>query len=196
MNPIFNQSVYIIKRQGLSISGKYKIYGAEGKDPILYVDVVNKWIPPSTTFHVYLDEKKKQEILILKDQPEYIAGNMDIFEAETGQKIGAFTLCADTFSEIFKDAWSIHDADDKIIGKFYERKLGKSLARELITHDIPQQLEINIGEVKVGEFRQKLKAIGYELTADFSQDVSGLLDHRLGIAAGIYLAVHQGNEVD
>jgi hypothetical protein len=196
MNTIFSKSNYVIKRQGLSIAGKYRIFPQEGNDPLFFVELKTKWIPPSTMVHVYTDEKKTHEVLTLKDRPTGAAEDMDVNDAENGQKIGALVMGAETVSEIFKDAWSILDAEDKPIGKVFEKNLGKSLVRNLVSHDLPQQMDINIGEITVGELRQKVKPISYELQVDFSQDVSSLLDHRMGIAAGILTAIHQGNEVD
>lgn len=53
---------------------------------------------------------------------------------------------------------------------------------------------ITLGENLVGELRQKSKMIGYELTIDFSMDTTHLLDRRLGLAAAIFVARHQGLE--
>ncbi|MBA4384714.1 MAG: hypothetical protein C0410_08255, partial [Anaerolinea sp.] len=86
--------------------------------------------------------------------------------------------------------------EGKTVGKVFEKSLNKSLLRELITHDLPQQMDIKVGEIEVGELRQKVKPISYELVIDLSKDVSGLVDHRLAVAAAIMIAYHQGKETD
>jgi hypothetical protein len=182
---------YVIKQQGLAIGGKYGLYDESG-DPLLYVEEKVKWIPPSTTVHMYADEKKTQEILTMKDRPEN--SDMDVIDAESGQKIGGIITSADNLSEVVMDAWGITDADDKLIGKATEISLGQSMLRDLADNELPQKLDIKIGETLVGELRQKVKMIGYELNVDFSMDTSNLLDRRLGIAAAIHAALHHGKE--
>lgn len=196
MDPIFSQTQYALKRQGLAIGGKYRLFDLQGKEPLLFIEEKTKWLASSTTIHVYADEKKTREILTLKDRPSGSAEDMDVFDAETGQKIGSLVMDAQSISEIFKDVWEMRDADDKPVGRIYEKQLAKSLARDLISHSLPTKLDVSVGDVEVAELRQKLKAIGYELEIDMSKDVSGLLDHRLAIAAGIMVAVLQGRETN
>jgi len=196
MSNIFSVSNYVLKREGLSIGGKYRIIDPQSKVALCFIEEKTKWIPPSKIIHIYSDEKKKNEVLTLKDRPSGSIEDMDIFDSTNGQKIGSLVSDAESISEVFKDVWSILDAEENTIGKVYEKNLSKSLLRELVSKDIPQKMEIKIGDVQVGELRQKLKAVGYELEIDMSMDVSSLLDHRLGIAAGILIAYHQSNEVD
>jgi len=196
MNQVFLQNGFIIKRQGLSIGGKYKVMGMAGKETLMFVESKTKWIPPSKTVHVYSDENKTHELLSLKDRPEGGIDEMDVFDTESGQKIGAFIIGANNVSEIFKDVWDILDSNDRPIGKVTEKSVGQSLARSLITHDLPQHFSLYIGDLEVGELNQIVKALNYQLDLDFSKDVSTILDHRLGIAAGLILAIHQGEEID
>jgi len=192
MNIIFSQSEYILKQQGLSIGGKYCLYD-QNDNPLLYIEEKVKWIPPSTTVHAYADEKKTKEILTFKDsESENI--EMDVIDAESGQKIGGIGTTADDLAEFIKDAWAITDADDKPIGKVAEKSAGQSVLRELMDNELPQKLDIKVGETLVGELRQKVKMIGYELKVDFSMDTAHMLDRRLGIAAAIYAALHHGKE--
>jgi hypothetical protein len=191
MNSVFSHTKYVIKQQGLAIGGKYGLYDESG-DPLFYVEEKVKWIPPSTTVHMYADEKKTQEILTMKDRPEN--SDMDVIDAESGQKIGGIITSADNLTEVVLDAWGITDADNKLIGKATEISLGQSMLRDLADNELPQKLDIKIGEAVVGELRQKVKMIGYELNVDFSMDTSNLLDRRLGIAAAIHAALHHGKE--
>ena len=192
MNAVFLQTGYVLKRQGLSISGKYRLVAPQSDQPLLFIEEKIKWIPPSKTVHVYADEKKKQEILTIKDRPDDT--DMDVFDAESGQKIGGIGLSADDLSEFIKDAWTITNADGKPIAKVFEKSTGRAVLRGMLANGLPQQLDIMAGETLVGELRQKLKMAAYELTIDFSMDVAHILDRRLGIAAAIHAALHQGSE--
>jgi hypothetical protein len=193
MNAVFSQTKYIVKQQGLSIASKYRLYGPEGKEPLLFIEQKTKLLPPSITTHVYADEKKTQEVLTFKNSPTN-GIDRDVIDAETGQKIGGLCMAADKVSEIFKDAWRITDANDQPIGKVFEKSASRSLLRGLVGNELPQQLDVAVGETSVGAFRQKVKMMGYELIVDFSMDVAHLLDRRLGVAAAIFVALHHGNE--
>ena len=193
MHAGFSQSGYVLKRQGLSIGGKYRLYGLQNDKPLLFVEEVMKWLPPSVATHVYADEKKKQEILTFKESPAADI-DVDIIDAESGQKIGAIGTAADTASEIIKDAWHIMDANDKPIGKVFEKSTAQSVVRDLLDNELPQQMDITVGDTLVAELRQKVKMMSYELAIDFSMDVVRKLDRRLGIAAAIFVALHQGKE--
>jgi len=57
MNAVFMQTGYVLKRQGLSLGGKYQLLGLQDKRPLLYIEEKVKWIPPSNSVHVYLDDK-------------------------------------------------------------------------------------------------------------------------------------------
>jgi len=193
MNAVFSQTKYVVKQQGLSIASKYRLYGADGKEPLLFVEQRTKLLPPSTTTHVYADEKKTREILTLKDSP--VDGiDWDVIDAESGQKIGGLGMTAENVAEIFKDAWLITDANDQPIGKVYEKSAGRSMLRGLLDNALTQQLDVAVGDTPVATFRQKSAMMGYELIVDFSMNVAHLLDRRLGIAAAIFVALHHGNE--
>jgi hypothetical protein len=193
MNTIFSLTGYVLKRQGLSIAGKYRLFGLDNDIPLLFIEEQLKWIPLMTIVHVYADEKKKQELLKLQTSKiDHV--EMDVIDAESGQKIGGIGMAVDDLSEIIKDAWTITDADDKPIGKAFERSTGQAVLREVLDHALPQKLDITVGETLAGELRQKSKMIGYELTIDFSMDTTRLLDRRLGLASAIFIARHQGIE--
>jgi hypothetical protein len=192
MNAIFSQKGYVLKQQGLAISGKYCLYD-QNDNPLLYIEEKVKWIPPSTAIHVYADEKKTKEVLTLKDSSSEEV-EMDVIDAESGQKIGGIVTSADDMSEIIKDAWAITDAEDKPIAKVAEISTGQSVLREVAGNELPQKLDIKVGETVVGELRQKVKMVGYALNIDFSMDILHALDRRLGIAAAIHVALHHGKE--
>jgi hypothetical protein len=196
MDHLLEQNVFVLKRQGLSISGKYRLFDAEGKVPLLFIEEKSKWSYPFITYHVYADEKKTHEVLKIQDRPGLSANNMDIYDAQTDEKIGSLVIDADSWSEVFKEVWVILDGEEKPVGKVYEKSLSKSLLREMVSHDLPQQMDIKVGDIEVGELRQKIKPVSYELVIDLSKDVSALMDHRLAVAAALIVAYHQGKELD
>jgi hypothetical protein len=191
MHAVFSQSQFVLKRRKLPLSGKYRLFSPQQVEPWLYIEEKTKWIPPSSTTHVYADKAKTQEILTLKDSksPDIEA---DVIDAQSGQKIGGISMSADTWGEVFKDAWVITDAGDKPIGKFAEKSAARSILRESLGNDLlKQKMNITVGDAVVGELRQKMRSIGYQLAIDFSMDYTGVLDRRLGLAAAIFAALHQ-----
>lgn len=193
MHSVFSLTSYVLKRQGLSIAGKYRIFSPDNDTPLLFIEEQTKWIPLMTIIHVHADEKKKQELLKLQTSKiDHV--EMDVLDAESGQKIGGIGTAVDDLSEIIKDAWTITDADDRPIGRVSEKSTGQAVLRAALDHALPHNLDITVGEALAGELRQRSKMIGYELAIDFSMDTSHLLDRRLGLAAAIFVARHQGIE--
>jgi hypothetical protein len=190
MHAAFSQTEFVLKRRKLPFSGKYRLFTSRQTEPWLYVEEKTKWIPPSNVTHVYADEAQRQEVLTLKGSKSEDV-DVDVIDAETGQKIGGISTSADSLGEFFKDAWVITDAADKPVAKFFEKSAARSLLRESLGNELPQKMNITMGDAVVGELRQKVRAIGYQLAMDFSMDAIGALDRRLGLAAGIFAATHQ-----
>ena len=95
----------------------------------MYIEEKSRWIPPSTTIHVYSDDKKKQEVLLIKDsEVEDFSDSYDVIDAASGQKIGAVGRDR---TESFKDAWGILDANNQTIGQPFEKSTGQAIVREL-----------------------------------------------------------------
>jgi hypothetical protein len=190
MHAAFSQSQYLLKRKRLSLGGKYQLFGMQADQPLLYVEEKSSWRPLGSAVHVYADESKAQEILTLvtSDSDDI---EMDVLDAQSGQKIGGFGTSADDVGEVFKDVWAITDANDKPVGKVFEKSAGRSVLREVAGNELPQKMDITLGETPVGELRQKVKAVGYQLAIDFTMDPTGLLDRRMGIATALFVASHQ-----
>jgi hypothetical protein len=193
MHSAFSRSTYLLKRKGVAIAGKYQLLDADAGEPLLFVEDKMKWLPPKRYGHLYADEGRSHEVLTLvtSDADDV---EMDVIDAETGAKIGGIGFLADTLGDVVKDAWTITDAADQPVGKVAEKSVAQSVARQLIGNELTQQLDITVGDVLVGELRQKVKPIAYELGIDFSMDTAGALDRRLGVAAAVFVAMHQGSE--
>lgn len=195
MDIFFSQANYVLKRQGLAIVGKYHLFGAQENEPLLYIEQKTKWLAGQQTIHAYADEKKTREILRLQTSASEDA-DMDIIEPESGLKIGSISATADNFAEVVKDAWEVTDISGNRIAKLFEKNTGQAVLREMLDETLPQRLDITVEDALVGELRQKVKILGYELGIDFSMDAAHLLDRRLGLATAIYAAYHQGSGMD
>ena len=188
MDPAFSLSNYVIKPQGLSLGGKYCVYGPQN-EPVLYVEFKTKWKAPYQTYHVYSDEKKQHEVLQIQDRENTgFVNYFDVTDIITGGKVGG--VSAD-WSKFFEDAWCILNAEDAVIGRVRESSAGRAILHELTNGALPQTMKIMMGDQQVAELKQKSVMMGHHLLVDFSMDTTGSLDRRLGLAAAFIIAVHQ-----
>jgi hypothetical protein len=193
MHAAFSRTTYVLKRKGLAIAGKYQLLDSESGEPLLFVEDKTQWLPPKRFGHVYSDESKTHEVLTLVTS-EVDGVDMDVIDAESGAKIGGFGRLAEPTLDFVFDEWAITDASDQPIGRLAEKGAARSAARHFMSNDVAQALDLTVGETLVGELRQKVKPLAYELVADFSADGARTLDRRMGVAAAIFVAMHQGSE--
>jgi hypothetical protein len=193
MHTAFTRNAYVLKRKGLAIAGKYQLLDAESGEQLLFVEDKMQWFPPKRFGRIYADESKSQQLLTLvtSDLDDI---EMDVLDAESGAKLGGIGTLADTLGDIIKDTWTITDAADQPIGTVSEGTLGQSVARQVLGNDIVQQLDIMLGDILVGELRQQVRPIAYELGVDFTMDAGCALDRRMGVAVAVFVAMHQASE--
>ena len=71
----------------------------------------------------------------------------------------------------------------------------RALIRRMVAGRLlPQDYDLIIGDTRVADLRQRFNLFRYEMDLDFGMDTNHLLDRRLGIAAGILLAVVEGRQ--
>jgi uncharacterized protein YxjI len=69
-----------------------------------------------------------------------------------------------------------------------------ALLRRLLLSILPQNYDINVGGQRVADIKQRFNLFRYELDIDFQMDPGKGIDRRLGIAAGILLAIIEGRQ--
>ncbi|KAF0107675.1 MAG: hypothetical protein FD146_1709 [Anaerolineaceae bacterium] len=189
MHQAFSFNNYTIKPQGLSIGGKYRALDPHN-EPALHIEHKTRWSAPFNTYHVYADDKKKQEILLIEESEH---GGFPDFYAVTdpagNEKVGGIGV---DWKNWFEDAWGITDAQGTIIGRVREKSAGRAILHQLTEGFVPQIVNIIMGDQVVAELRQKSVMIGHHLLVDFSGDAAGRLDRRLGLAIAIVVAARQG----
>lgn len=193
MDAVFSFSEYVLKRKGLSLGGKYEIFGPTGSSPLFTIVEKTVLIPPSVTIHIYKGTDKSSELLTLKDSDNDL---FDIFDAADGAKLGSISEATDALKDFLKDSWILTDTSGKEAARFGEKNMAQSILRGLFAHDVGQNIVITAADSHLGVFHQKNKLMGYELQLNFSMDNGRLLDRRLGIAAGVFAAHHQSTESD
>lgn len=191
MNPIFQFPTYLLKRQALALTGKFRFYDPAGR---LVMFSEQKMFKLREDIRVYADENKSQEVLSVKArQIMDFSAAYDVVDTAMNQKVGA--LRRRGLQSILRDEWEVLDANDNVVGKLFEDSVGLALMRRLLLGSLlPQNYDITFGETRVADLKQNFNLFRYELNLDFSMDTTQRLDRRLGIAAGLLLAVVEGKQ--
>ena len=191
MNPAFQLNQYLLKRQVFALTGKFRFFDPNGR---LLLFSEQKMFKLREDIRVYSDENKTQEVLSIKArQIVDFSAAYDVVDSASNQKIGA--LRRKGWRSLLRDEWEVLDANDNVIGMLFEDSVGLALLRRLLLGSLlPQNYDMTLGETRVADLRQNFQLFRYELNLDFSMDPSQRLDRRLGIAAGLLLAVVEGKQ--
>ncbi len=191
MNSIFQYSNYVLHRQAIALTGKFRFYDPMGN---LVMFSEQRMFKLREDIRVYADESKTREVLSIKARQIIdFSAAYDVVDTEFNQKVGA--LRRKGWNSLLRDEWEVLDANDNLIGSLFEDSMGLALLRRfLLGAWLPQNYDITLGETRVADLRQNFNLFRYELNLDFSMDPTQRLDRRLGIAAGILLAVVEGKQ--
>lgn len=191
MNPIFHFPNYLLRRQAIALTGKFRFYDPAGR-MIMFSE--QKMFRLREDIRVYSDESKTQEVLSIKARQIIdFSAAYDVVDAEMNQKVGV--LRRKGLHSILRDEWEVLDANDHMIGNLFEDSVGLAMLRRLLLGSwLPQNYDITVGESRVADLKQRFNLYRYEMDLDFTMDAGRLLDRRLGIAAAILLAAVEGKE--
>jgi hypothetical protein len=191
MNPVFQHPKYLLKRQAIALTGKFRFYDPLGN---LALFSEQRMFKLREDIRVYSDENKMQEVLSIKARQILdFSAAYDVVDTALNQKVGA--LRRKGLRSILRDEWEVLDANDNVKGLLFEDSVGMALLRRfLLGAWLPQNYDISFGEARVADLKQNFNLFRYELNLDFSMDVNHLLDRRLGLAAGILLAAVEGKQ--
>ena len=191
MNPIFQHPSYLLRRQAIALTGKFRFYDPTGK---LVMFSEQKMFKLREDIRVYADESKTQEVLSIKARQILdFSAAYDVVDTAMNQKVGV--LRRKGLRSILRDEWEVLDANDGVKGLLFEDSIGLALLRRLLLGRwLPQNYDITFGGTRVADLRQNFNPLRYELNLDFSMDTAHQLDRRLGVAAGILLATVEGKQ--
>lgn len=191
MNSIFQYSSYLLKRQAIALTGRFRFYDPMGN---LVMFSEQKMFKLREDIRVYSDENKTQEVLSIKArQIVDFSAAYDVVDSASNQKIGA--LRRKGWRSLLRDEWEVLDANDNVIGMLFEDSVGLALLRRFLLGSwLPQNYDVTLGETRIADLKQNFNLFRYELNLDFSMDPTQRLDRRLGIAAGLLLAVVEGKQ--
>ena len=191
MNSIFQFPSYLLKRQVLALTGKFRVYDPMG-NLVLFSE--QKMFRLREDIRVYSDENKSQEVLSIKARQILdFSAAYDVVDTALNQKVGV--LRRKGLRSLLRDEWEVLDANDNRIGNLFEDSVGLALLRRFVLGSwLPQNYDLTVGATRVADLKQNFHLFRYELNLDFSMDISHQLDRRVGIAAGILLAAVEGKQ--
>ncbi len=192
MNPIFEFPNYLLKRQAIALTGKFRFYDPAGR---LVMFSEQKMFRLREDIRVYSDERKSQEVLSIKTRQILdFSAAFDVVDTEMNQKVGV--LRRKGLRSLLRDEWEVLDANNNLIGKLFEDSIPMALLRRFALGSwLPQNYDITTTDgTRVADLKQRFHLFRYELDIDFRMDVNHRLDRRLGIAAGILLAAIEGKQ--
>ena len=191
MNPIFQFPTYLLKRQAIALTGKFRVYDPAGR---LVMFSEQKMFRLREDIRVYDSEDKSREVLSIKArQIMDFSAAYDVVDTEMNQKVGV--LRRKGLRSILRDEWEVLDANDRLIGQLFEDSIPLALLRRLVLGSwLPQNYDMTVGEARVADLKQNFNPFRYELNLDFSMDTTNRIDRRVGIAAGILLAAVEGKQ--
>jgi uncharacterized protein YxjI len=191
MNPIFQFPTYLLKRQAIALTGKFRFYDPAGR---LVMFSEQKMFRLREDIRVYDGEDKAREVLSIKArQIMDFSAAYDVVDTELNQKAGV--LRRKGLRSILRDEWEVLDPNDRLIGQLFEDSVGLAMLRRLLLGSwLPQNYDLTVDGTRVADLKQNFNLFRYELNLDFSMDTASRLDRRVGIAAGILLAAVEGRQ--
>jgi len=191
MDSAFQYTQYVLKKQVLALTGTVRIYNPLDQ---LVLFSQQKIFKLKEDIRIYADETKNRELLnIQARQIIDFSAYYDVIDSQYSTKVGG--LRRKGFRSILQDEWEVFDPQEKQLGILKEDSLRQALLRRfLLGILIPQNYDLNIGDERVADYKQRFQLFRYVLDIDFQMDTGEKLDHRLGIAAAVLLATIEGRQ--
>ena len=191
MDMAFQYDQYLLKKQVFALTGILRIYNPQDQ-LVLYCQ--QKFLKLKEDVRIYSDETKSRELLnIQARQIIDFSAYYDVFDSQFTTKVGG--LRRKGFRSMLQDEWEVFDAQDYMIGVFKEDTLQQALLRRfLLGKLLPQNYDLVVGTERLADLKQRFHLFRYELEIDFQMDTGKKLDHRLGLAAAVLLAIIEGRQ--
>ena len=191
MDTAFQFDQYLLKKQVLALTGILRIYNLQGQ---LALYCQQKAFRLREDIRVYADETRSRELLTIKARQIIdFSAYYDVIDSQYTTKVGGFRRKG--FKSILQDEWEVFDSQDRSVGILKEDNLNRALLRRfLLGRLMPQDYDLTIGTGRVADYKQEFHLFQYLLDIDFGMDTEKNLDHRLGLAAAILLAIIEGRQ--
>jgi uncharacterized protein YxjI len=191
MDPAFSGDEYLLRRQVLALTGRFRICDPRGT---LVLFSEQRMFRLKEDIRLYRDESKTTELLrIQARQILDFSASYDVVDTAFQTPVGA--LRRRGWQSLMRDTWEIYDPAGQPVGQIREDELSRALLRRFLVGSwLPQKYSAQIGGREVAEFRQRFHLFRYDLELDFRSDPERSLDRRLGLAAAVLLATIEGKQ--
>ncbi|HEY8090677.1 MAG TPA: hypothetical protein VIF09_22600 [Polyangiaceae bacterium] len=139
---------------------------------------------------IYADSSKNVELLRIKQRNIMDwAGLFDVFDPQSGAKIGAFRRKG--WRSFLRDEWHLLDVNDQQVGTILET--GTPFWRRIFKF-LPYTFAFNVSGQQVGTFDQHFTFFGYRATMDITAWRTAPFDRRLAFAGALLLMAVEAKE--
>ncbi len=191
MHSAFQYDLFLLKRQVLALTGTIRLYNPS-EQMVLYSR--QKMFRLREDIRVYSDEDQTQELLYIQARQIIdFSAAYDIYDSYNQEKVGV--LRRKGWRSMLRDEWEVLDAGDQLIGRLFEDDPGLAMLRRFLLGSLlPQNYDLWLGDYRAADLKQRFNLFRYEMDLDFRMDTQRKLDRRLGIAAGVLLAIIEGKQ--
>lgn len=184
------RSNYVAKKALFSFLGNaFRLYGPDGS---LAFFVKQKAFKLKEQITVFADEAQSDAMLGIQARSVMdFSGTYDVTDAKSGEKVGA--LKREGVKSMFRDEWSLLDANDNPIGTVKEDSGLMSIIRRFFIKIIPQTFHVSINDQQVGMIKQRFNPFQLGYDVDFSK-ADGTLDPRMNVAIVVLLLAIEGRQ--
>jgi uncharacterized protein YxjI len=191
MSQIFQYQSYLVRRKILKLWGAaFHIFDPSGNVAFYSKQKAFKL---REDIRLYTGEDMLTEVLSIQARNIIdFSASYDIVDSSTHTKVGA--LRRKGIKSLLKDEWIIMDAHDREIGLIGEDSVALALLRRFLINLIPQKYYGVVNEQQVCIFTQHFNPFVMKIQLDYSMDVRGILDRRIGIAAAVLLCAIEGKQ--
>ena len=139
-------------------------------------------------FTIFADEERQNEIFKLQavKVPKSTAA-FELFESGSGAKIGE--IHRKKGKQLSIDEWHLADAEGNVIALMVEDSAQKAAWRRLLLGSLlPPSYDFRMASSRVAQLSTKIGFRSFEMNFDFTLDITGKLDRRLALCAGLLLS--------
>lgn len=190
-NPAFQHTHYLVRKKIFKLLGDaFHIYDSMGS--VLFYSKL-KAFKLKEDIRLYTGEDMRTEVLSIRARSILdFSTAYDVVDSQTGELTG--TLKRKGLKSLLRDSWIIMDTQGRDVGTIEEDSTALALIRRFLLNILPQSFTGTVNGQVVFQFRRHFNPFVLRMELDFSPDTQGLLDRRLGIAAGILLSAVEGRQ--
>ena len=155
---IWYQNNYTIRKKVMTLWNKYWLEDAAGN--VIGFSKM-KMLKFKEDIRLFTDESMSHELFSIKqEQIVDMWGSFAIIDSATNQSLGF--IKRGFFSEFGRDAWELQNQNRQVIGRIFEKSLGRALARKYMPGGalVPEQMTVELNGQPIAQINQDFKIIG------------------------------------